>query len=254
VNLSDLAAMGGSPAAYLLTAGVPPGATADDLEALARGLRDAEREWAVTLAGGHTFHREEGWLLSISLLGLAPSEGALTRSGARPGDELFVTGSLGGAARGLQLLETGKTEGATGADADALQRLLAPVPRLSTGQQLARAGATACMDLSDGIALDLRRLCEASGVGGLLEETAIPCHPSIQGLDGAARLGLALGGGEDYELLFSASPGGAIEDATRVGEVLPGESGLILRREDGSEEALPRLGHDHLLRGRGERA
>jgi thiamine-monophosphate kinase len=261
VNVSDIAAMGGSPRAALASIALPADVEAPWVIELYGGMHDACFEHGVSLVGGDT-NRGELLIVSVAVVGAVAPGRAVTRSGARPGDAIVVTGSLGAAAAGLAL---SRTVAATTADAlshpwgrEVLDALARPVARVGEGQTLARCGATAMMDLSDGLARDLSRLCLASGVGARVELAAIPVSPALRA--GAPSLGLdpmelAIGGGEDYELLATLPPAdvGVARDELRdrfgvpltvIGAVVEG-SGLTGVADDGREAPMPPSGWDH---------
>lgn len=274
VNLSDIAAMGGRPLHALLGVAIPPaGPSLAELEALLEGLEEEAATYGVTLVGGDTCRSQSGLVLAVTLLGTPPTGRTLLRSGAKPGDGLWVTGMLGGAAAGLLALEQGLRPGApwpakvprppwlaAGEEAaiqTALAAHLTPVPRLAAGQALVGC-ATAMIDLSDGVASDIGHLCAESGVAARILAGEIPIHPgatAMARLAGREALDLALRGGEDYELLFTAAadPRPILAEAapglpvTRIGEVSAGQPIPRLAREDGREEILAG-GFDHLRR------
>jgi thiamine-monophosphate kinase len=261
VNVSDIAAMGASPRCALVSIALPDDVEVPWLMELYGGMREACLEHALSLVGGDT-NRGDVLVVSVTVVGEVAPGRAVTRSGARVGDAVVVTGDLGAAAGGLALSRAGA---ATTADAlsrpwgrvllDALAR---PVARVGEGQTLAGRGATAMMDLSDGLATDLSRLCLASGVGARLDLDAIPVSAALA--DAAPALGvdpleLALGGGEDYELV--ATLGLADVDRARhelherfgvrlsvVGEVVEG-TGVTGVSADGREARLRPSGWDH---------
>jgi thiamine-monophosphate kinase len=261
VNVSDIAAMGGSPRCALASIALPADVEAPWVMELYGGMREACLEHALSLVGGDT-NRGDVLVLSVTVVGEVAPGRAVTRSGARAGDAIVVTGELGAAAGGLALSRAGA---ATTAEAlsrpwgrrllDALAR---PVARVGEGQTLARCGATAMMDLSDGLAKDLSRLCLASGVGARLELAAIPVAAALT--DAAPTLGvdpleLALGGGEDYELLATLGPadvGRATQELRErfgvrlsvVGAVVEG-TGLTGAGADGQPTPLGPSGWDH---------
>jgi thiamine-monophosphate kinase len=271
VNVSDIAAMGGTPRFALLGLGVPAeGASLATLEALLAGIEDAAAAFGLTLVGGDTCGSRSGVVLSLALLGQAPAAGAVLRSGARPGDRVYVTGALGGSAAGLLLLERGlapdgpwpaalpRPEWLTAEDEAAARAAVAahlrPTPRVAAGQALAGA-ASAMIDVSDGVSSDAGHLARESDVALELEAARIPVHAGARvaaRLLGREALDLALRGGEDYELLFTAGadPGprlaGAAPEApvTRIGQILPGPAAARLLRPDGATEAL-QAGFDH---------
>ena len=249
VAASDVAAMGGRVRAVLLAIGAPAGWPVDDLRGVVRGVERAARRAGGALVGGNLALARE-LALTMTVLGDAPAR-PLLRSGARNGDQLFVTGRLGGAAFGLRLL-TGARSLPGGEAARRCWRR--PVARLQAGRALATAGiATAMMDLSDGLLVDAGRLARASGVGLVIDVTRVPLAPALRGLDPRAARRLAMCGGEDYELLFAVSPrrlgGLAALDlacaATRIGHVQAGR-GVTVVDAEGRRVPLPRrAGHEH---------
>ena len=202
VNLSDFAAMGAEPAWALLGLTLP---AADEnwLGDFAAGLDDLARRSGVALVGGDT---TRGPLTaSLALAGLVPAGQALRRAGARPGEDLWVSGTVGDAGAGLAILQ-GRLAAGGAAREELLRRFLLPEPRVRLGQAL-RGIATACIDVSDGLAGDLGKLCDAGSVGARLDASALPRSAAL--LDAAgeqAALRFALSAGDDYELLWSAPP------------------------------------------------
>ena len=254
--VSDLAAMGAAPVGTLVSlVASPRGEDAAAEAAAAAGERAAELG-APVLGGNITAGGRLA--LHVTAVGaMASGVRPLPRTGARPGDALFATGELGGAALGLAALRR-RADASGGppaespvehsaAEAPLVRRHLDPEPRLAAGALLAASGAvTAAMDISDGLALDLHRLAAASGVGAILEIARLPLARA-----GSAGLDAALFGGEDYELLFTGAEAGippAIGAArlplTRIGRITGAASGVRLRRADGRVEALPARGWD----------
>jgi thiamine-monophosphate kinase len=249
VNLSDVAAMGAEPA-WALLALVIPGADEQWLGAFGRGFFELADRFGVALVGGDT---NRGPLcVSVQLHGFVATGAAITRSGARAGDALYVTGTLGDAAAGLALERDGTRGDAHAAD-ELRMRFLRPEPRVHEGRAL-RGLASAAIDVSDGLVIDAARLARASGVGIELELEHLPMSGALRALHGEERArALALGGGDDYELLFTARPEHAIELAratrgwpsgcTRIGRVVP-EPGVRARLQ-GREVALAPSGYQH---------
>ena len=219
VNLSDFAAMGADPAWALLGLTLP---TVDEhwLAGFAAGLDTLARRTGVALAGGDT---TRGPLTAtIALAGTVPSGQALRRDGANPGDDLWISGTPGDAAAGLAILQ-GRLQGQGRARDALLHRFQLPEARVALGVAL-RGVATACIDVSDGLAGDLAKLCAASGVGADIESRELPLSAGLCSVAGPeARLRYALGGGDDYELLFTAPP----SERTRLAAL---EAGAVLRR------------------------
>jgi len=215
-GLSDLAAMGARPLAAFLSLALPVGTRDREVALFFKGLRSLGDRFAVPLAGGDTAQAPAGAILAdIILLGTAPRGTALRRDGARQGDLLYVTGSLGGAAAELSEMQTAGTNRKPnrrrdrrhdpGGVATNPQRF--PEPRLKVGEALRRRRlATAAIDVSDGLSTDLRHLCEASGVGAEVDLESLPLHPLTLRSGPAEAVKLALHGGEDYELLFVVRP------------------------------------------------
>lgn len=265
-NLSDIAAMGGAPTFFTVSLAAPPDTEFDWVDALYEGLQERAAASGALLVGGDTSSSNAGITISIALLGECQTDRVCYRKGARPGDGVFVTGWPGESAAGLALLEAEAAGGgAGGASETDLARLRArhldPEPRLAAGRRLAEGRlATALIDLSDGLAADLERLTEASGVGARVEGARVPLSPPLR--KGAEALSLdplrlALAGGEDYELLFTAPDEVSAERLAealglpvhRVGVVTPPGTGLVLLDAAGEPLALSRRGHEHFRSG-----
>ena len=285
VSLSDIAAMGARPRWALLSIGVPEAVWQTSfLEEFYQGFHALAAKHGVTLVGGDVSRTPERIVIDSIVVGEAPSGRAIFRTGAQAGDRIFVTGALGGARAGLELLESGtrmetvnpnrlsphrrsrfpeggrlpvKRETLTRRTARErlLLRQLRPTPRVVWGQTLGEKRlATAMIDLSDGLSSDLAHLCRESGVGALLQAARIPVDSSIapagkREFDGLA---LALDGGEDYELLFTVSPQNVSRlprrvagvYVTEIGEVRDASEGLRLV-EQGRERPLEPAGYEH---------
>lgn len=208
VNLSDLAAMGADPLAYLMTTALPRGTSAGWLEGFAAGLAEDQDRFGLQVLGGDTVSIPGPACLSLTIIGTLPPGEALRRGGARAGDDLWVSGTIGDGALGLAVLQ-----GRLPADAHLARRYRLPEPRLALGVAL-RGVARAAMDVSDGLAQDLGHLCRAGGLSAVLELAALPLSPPAAGVveahpDWLLRLAT---GGDDYELLFAAAP----DDEARV--------------------------------------
>jgi len=251
-GLSDLAAMGAKPLAAFLSLALPRDIASNTkwLDAFLDGLLTLAAESNVPLAGGDTSESPSPHILAdILLVGSVPTGTALLRSTARPGDALYVTGALGGAAAELAEVLNGKRARKATAHPH-----LFPEPRLAIGELLRRRKlATACLDLSDGLSTDLAHLCTASNVAAELELTALPLHALTAKRPNAQAL--ALHGGEDYELLFTAKPTTTIPRKiagvaiTRIGTILKpkrNQPQIQAIAPDGTRSTLNPAGWEHL--------
>jgi thiamine-monophosphate kinase len=199
--VSDIAAMGGRPGCFLLSLGLPPELRGHWLDKFLGGLRRASQALGCQAAGGDTT-RQRNVLISVAVVGEVRPTQALLRSRAKPGDLIYVSGTLGEAELGLRQLR--KRKGMARPANAALRKHLYPEPRLALGEWLAKNRlATAMMDLSDGLSTDLARLCRASSVGAQVDVDALPGTSLVSLHEGRE---LALHGGDDYELLFTVAP------------------------------------------------
>jgi thiamine-monophosphate kinase len=243
--VSDIAAIGGRPGCFLLSLALPDQLTGKWLDAFLRGLRRASESFQCELAGGDTTRREEV-LISITVIGEVRKGRALLRSGARPGDAIYVSGRLGEADAGLKQMR--RMRGFAQAKNAMLRKHLYPEPRLALGQRLAENRlATAMMDLSDGLSSDLPRLCAASGAGARVDVASLPVTALAKP---AEAIELALHGGDDYELLFTVNPRNAGNvpgefqelPLTRIGKIT--KERKIVLRIDGRDKPLHSGGWD----------
>jgi thiamine-monophosphate kinase len=226
-GLSDLAAMGARPEAAFLSLAVPAELTGPWIDAFLDGFMALAERYQVPLAGGDTA-KSPLLVADIVLLGSVPKGKALLRSGARPGDVIYVTGALGGSAAELRALE--RRPGDYRGKYKVGHPHLYPEPRLAAGRKLMRGGlATAAIDLSDGLSTDLAHLCDESRLSAEIDVEALP-------VDARATLEQALHGGEDYELLFTASPKTKVP--TQVGGVLTHAIGRMKKRGKGPQVVL----------------
>lgn len=239
-GLSDIAAMGGIPQAAFLSLAVPKNLQQRWIEEFIRGLLLLAGQSGVTLAGGDTAQSPGQILADIVVLGSVPAGKAVLRSGARPGDLLYVTGTLGSASAALNELRKGKK-----LRPKSHPKHFYPEPRLAVGQYLREKKlATAMIDISDGLSTDLEHMCEESKTGAVVYESSLPLAFAGE------RLELALHGGEEYELLFTARPNRQVPGeiagvpVTLIGEILAG-NGMRLAKADGTTKRLKPGGWQH---------
>jgi len=258
VNLSDLAAMGAAPLCFMLGLTLPE-ATEQWLEPFVRGLRLSVDRYRCPLAGGNL---TRGPLqISIQVHGLLPAGTALLRSGAKPGDDVYISGTPGLAALALDMLQGRLNSVITADDRQLLRKAYwQPEPRLALGQAL-RGIAHAAQDVSDGVLADLQHVARASGVRIELDEAALPLAPQLTILAPERATRLLLGGGDDYELVFTAPVAARSKVAaaaattgtpvSQIGRVLAGV-GVEVRGRDGKLLVLPAPGYDHFATGNKE--
>jgi len=265
VNLSDIAAMGGVPRFCLTALGIPPSLSVEDISEFYRGVNACLRKFGTVLVGGDTCASKQGFVITVTVLGEAARKKIVTRSGARPGDMIFVTGSLGDSAAGLELLSSGsgvRGQGSGKTRNSGTRRLiekhLRPVPRVNEGGKLSAAGiASAMIDVSDGLSSDLGHLCRLGGVGAEVFARRIPLSKELRSAKGLKKTPVeyALSGGEDYELLFTVPPGRIKKlkalplVATEIG-VITIDRSMRLIDELGQGSPLRAAGYDHFRSGR----
>jgi thiamine-monophosphate kinase len=272
INLSDIAAMGGVSKFAMISVALPDRCSEEFIVEFFEGVFEMAEEQGVSIIGGDTSSSREWMFVDISLIGECGAGCAVTRAGAKPGDVIYVSGSLGGSALGLKLLGDGVRLSELGeADDDrrtALLKHLSPQPQTTLGRAIGEARlATAMIDISDGLSTDLWHILEESNCGAIIHADAIPISASVRGLMSAAEstprkpvacdtsLGLALSGGEEYELLFTANPASSIQidelknslglAITAIGQIDEGE-GLRLEQE-GRLSPLAPSGYEHLI-------
>lgn len=264
-GLSDVAAMGGEPVAAFLSLGVPAATPQRWVDGFMRGFLRLARKHGVPLAGGDTASSPRAIVADIVVVGRVPKGGAILRSGAKPGDQIYVTGEPGLAAAILARLRQGD-------ELDAKAREFAqhffPQPRIAAGRALReKKVATAMIDLSDGISSDLGHVCDESGVGAIVWQDELPDVPVTRRwrrFDRWVARTRVLHGGEDYELLFTAAAKTKVPariagvEVTRIGEIVPRRSQIypmLLIGQDGGSEELKREGWEHFRspRSRGKK-
>jgi thiamine-monophosphate kinase len=272
-SLSDIAAMGGTPRGVFVSAALPAKTKPAFARALVEGIHEEARAAGAAVLGGDTSSSMHRIFLDVVAIGEASRRGPILRRGARAGDAIYVSGTLGASARGLELLRKGfrpwsrrlwsRSLLVRGREADrrrdelvaALAHLL-PRPRLALGRALGVQGLPSAMiDVSDGLAIDLHRLCDASRVGASIELARIPVDSAAAAGRPGRAPALALGGGEDYELLFTAPARAerrlmAIaerlrEPLARIGRITPARRGVVLVDGSGRRRPLPRAGFEH---------
>ena len=255
VNISDVAAMGGKPRNFLLSLAIPSGVNVEFIDSFCGGMLEIAEEFGVTLIGGDTCASHRGLVVSVTLIGEQAPEKIIRRNGATPGDLVLVSGNLGDSALGLEMLRNGQRDGY------AVRRHLDPTPRVREGVGLAEANlATSMIDISDGVLADLGHILEQSRAGATICPEKIPrsdfflvnsphymSDPEM----------LALAGGEDYELLFTARPGdyakiiGLFQElgtpVTCIGQIIA-EQRLLVKTASGEELAIDRRGYNHFAR------
>jgi thiamine-monophosphate kinase len=254
VNLSDLAAKGATPFAYLMALALPADWTEAWLTKFAAGLAGDEKRYGVALLGGDTIRASGGVTVSITALGTVPKGEMVLRSGARPGDAIMVSGTIGDAALALRI-----RRGAFGRPIGGkmlLDRYLRPEPRVSLAKALRRY-ATSAIDVSDGLVGDLGHICEVSGVGAELEVDALPLSEPARRVLSAdpSALMVVLNGGDDYEILATVVPrevaafvraaAAAGVPMTRIGTILEGKGPPLVKDGHGRPLAVTGRSHSH---------
>ena len=250
-NLSDIAAMGGSPAYVLVSLALPGSSEVEQVTALYEGIIELANKFGVAISGGN-ISLSDKVIINMTVIGKAAGMKMLTRSAAKPGDAIAVTGHPGLSAAGLKVLADKLR-----VDIDAhnvfTHAHLRPVPRILEGNVLAQAGIKAAIDTSDGLIADLTHICEASRVSATLLEPLLPVHPLLSKYFGAECMNLALSGGEDYELLFTGERKGIERlkeklacPVTIIGEISSGNPGTVTVLDFGNKPLhIDYRGWDH---------
>jgi thiamine-monophosphate kinase len=276
-NLSDIAAMGGVARFFLVSLAVPSSTPVSAVDNIYRGMRRLAKRFDVVLIGGDTSSSAHGIFLNLTVAGEIEPSRLVRRSGARTGDWIFVTGNLGASRAGLEILRSqakGSKLRAAGRRSQAKTKKLAawnlqletlihhhlyPTPRLKEGRLIASKGlATAMMDLSDGLASDLHRLCESSRVGALIDLASLPVSSPLETYALRREKSpseYALAGGEDFELLFTVPPASFNRLAqlrkrerikiTQIGQIRPRHEGIRLLTKDRGTMVLKAKGYEH---------
>jgi thiamine-monophosphate kinase len=260
INVSDIAAMGGSPAWALVSLGLPSDTEVDYVDELYRGMQEQMEAAGACIVGGNMSGTRSEVMLDLFLLGHVLPDHLVCRSGAKEGDLVLVTGELGDSRAGLELIRSPGVRVSDRAYEVAMRRYLTPQPRLSEGQALGRSRKVhAMLDVSDGLVSDLGHICRASKVGAEIWVQDVPLGYSCQEVAAAAGLDAlhwALTGGEDYELLFALPPSAApqvqalvLEETGTtsrvIGRITSGTETIDILSPDGSRRSLTRKGWDH---------
>ncbi len=256
VNLSDLAAMGARPRFFTVSLALPAGISKRWISEFYRGLNAPDSSKGAELIGGDLSRSDRDIMISVTAVGESLNRRILYRSGGWAGDLLYVTGTLGRSAAGLKLLQSDGGKSRSRPKQEAVRAHQLPEPRCEAGIWLAQSGLVRCMmDLSDGVSIDLPRLCKASGVGAEIRLSALPIFPESLSWD-CDPVDLALHGGEDYELIFAVpkSKSRLLENTypskfpriTKIGR-LTGTVPRVWTLESGKRQRLPEQGYDHFL-------
>jgi thiamine-monophosphate kinase len=252
-NLSDIAAMGGLPRYALVSLALPGSTEVDNVTALYRGMMGLAQKFGVAIVGGD-MSSAPLLVINITVLGgtRSPDKHLLTRSAARPGDKVAVTGYLGAAAAGLEMMRKNLSLDVYSV-ASLKKAFLRPSPRVAEAQILVEQGVKTAIDISDGLVSDLRHICQESKVGARIDIDYVPVHQAVRDNFGDRALELAVGGGEDYELLFTADAGtiNRVKEAihclvTVIGEITADEVGEVTLVDiEGKPVDIPGVGWEH---------
>ncbi len=261
VNVSDIAAMGGRPTVAVVSVAIPVDWTVEELEGLYKGLGAAARIYRVSIVGGDTVKSSQGLNINVALLGEAEPDKVVYRSGARPGDTVLVTGTLGDSAAGLALSQDPELTGPAGCCEALRERHKMPLAQALAGYNLAQARLVNSMnDISDGLASEIHEICKASGVGCRLQAESIPVSEEtkiLAGILGTDPLEWALFGGEDFQLVFTLAPERVAEAqqllsslgvaSAAIGEIVPG-SEVVLVKANRDKAGLEKTDQDKGVR------
>lgn len=253
ISLSDIAAMGGTPTFLLTSITLPAKTTTDFVNLLYKGIKKRAQEFDVSLIGGNTSSSSDKIIITTTMLGEAPKNEAVFRKGASVGDMIYVTGCLGDSSLGLKILKERQK-----VKSKAILKHIDPLPRVREGRELAkRKLASSMIDISDGLISDLRHLTEQGSVGAKVWLNKIPLSAALKRwtADHPRDIALALNGGEDYELLFTASKDNASQvkalskelfvPITHIGEIMPERYGVSVLDDKGKVFPLAMEGFEH---------
>jgi thiamine-monophosphate kinase len=250
INFSDIAAMGGIPRYALVALALPDNTDVEDVTGLYKGMLDISKKFKIAIIGGN-ISRALKVSVTVTVLGISSGKTILKRSAARLGDKIAVTGYAGSAAAGLEMLKQ-KLEFKPGISSYLRKEFLHLTPRIAEGQVLVKNGIKTAIDTSDGLLADLRHICESSKVGAIINTGSLPIHSAVKKGFGEKAVELALGGGEDYELLFTGSSRAIkkVKDeikcpVTVIGEITAGPAEIQLVDTDGKPVKTRRAGWVH---------
>lgn len=258
VNISDIAAMGGTPRHAVVSIAIPPQTPVEYIQELYQGMKAICHRYEVNIVGGDTVSSPDYMVINVTLTGEVPTEQIVLRSGAREGDKVVVTGRLGDSAAGLAWLDYGDWRQAAGAEkiSALIQAHLQPEPQVQIGRLVACFGATAMNDISDGLASEANEIAQASGVTICLKREAVPVSPAAEmtaGFFNRDTADYALFGGEDYQLVFTMSAANLAKmqaahpelPLTAVGEVTGTGPAVYLLNRQGESQLLESRGYNH---------
>lgn len=258
VNISDCAAMGAKPTVAVVSLGIPKNYPVANLETFYDGMKSMGESFGAHIVGGDTVGSDQ-FVVNVALIGEVESGKALRRGGAKAGDAIFVTGTLGDSGAGLHALKH-PSENNPDAAAALVKRHLNPTPRFTVGRALStKRLATAAIDISDGLSSEVHHLCDESKLGAEIHEEALPLSPSLKAYcasNGLDPLEFILSGGEDYELLFTVPlthisqvlqkvPGETGTPLKSIGRMVPAAKGIVLITRKGERVPLKAKGFDH---------
>ncbi len=254
VNISDIAAMGGIPTRVLITLGIPKKISSSFLDQLYAGIHKTCKLYNIELFGGDTVSSPKCFFINITIIGEAEQGNIFTRDGAKKGDLIFTTGTLGDSSLGLKMLSKEKWECSSNSRKHLLKKHLTPIPRIKESRLLKKFGSrvTSMIDISDGLVQDLHHICKQSKTGATIYEENLPLSPAFSKFcsdNNLSPLPYILNGGEDYELLFTLSPDGvnnlirqfkkAEALVTQIGEITQPSKKVSLLKKNGKREMLP---------------
>ena len=251
VNISDIAAMGGIPTFYLVSIAIPESWSEQDILAIYEGMASLAAVYKMDLIGGDTVSTKSSLMITVTVIGQTEKQKHLLRSSAKPGDILFVTGTLGDSAAGLELLlSQGKEHPFSSDEAFLVNRHQLPQPRVDIGRELIDLERVALNDISDGIASEANEIAEASQVSMVIEAESIPISKQLLAYKGEVSLELALFGGEDFELIGTMTEAEWMQcndsRLTKIGTVIESTTNpKVFINQNGEMTTLEKKGYNH---------